>query len=346
MNQPVVTIALPVYNVEKYLDRCIESLVNQTYRNLEIILVDDCSRDGSGRICDEWAKRDARIRVIHKMVNAGQGIARNDAISLALGKYICFIDSDDYLDRNTAISNLVDAAEKECADIVVFGLKKIAPEGTVTARYVPKVGTRTYRGDEVLEEFLPEFVGQDPNALGESGFYMSSCTLMYAMEKIQKTGWRYVSERKIVSEDVYSLLNLFDTIDTVTIVPEDYYCYCANDSTSFSRKYSPDRYDRIRHFYQETVNLCVEKKYSKVIIERVTGPYLDYTIGTLKQEAKAPFSFNERKNRVYRILKDPVLQQVVWEKKGAYAVWSHKLIYFLIRNKLYFACYLLFALKK
>ena len=95
MNQPLVTIALPVYNVEKYLDRCVESLVNQTYRNLEIILVDDRSPDGSGRICDEWAKRDARIKVIHKEVNEGQGIARNNALDIATGEYICFFDSDD-----------------------------------------------------------------------------------------------------------------------------------------------------------------------------------------------------------------------------------------------------------
>ena len=140
MNQPVVTIALPVYNVEKYLDRCITSLVGQTYKNLEIILVDDCSPDSSARICDEWASRDERIKVIHKKTNEGQGIARNNALDIATGEYICFFDSDDYIDKDTAIHSLVDAAKREQAEIVVFGLKNIASDGTVTMRFIPKVG--------------------------------------------------------------------------------------------------------------------------------------------------------------------------------------------------------------
>ena len=345
MNQPKVTIVLPVYNVEKYLDRCIESLVNQTYKNLEIILVDDCSPDGSGRVCDEWAEQDARVRVIHKEVNEGQGIARNNALEIATGDYICFFDSDDYIESNTAISTLVEAAERELAEIVVFGLRNVNADGTIAARYIPKVGARTYRGREVQDEFLPEFVSPDPNGNGERLFYMSSCVLMYSMKKICQTGWRYVSERKIISEDVYSLLNLFDTINTVTVVPEDYYCYCANDSTSFSRKYTPNRYEKIKHFYLETIKLCEEKKYSYDIIKRVTEPYLSYTMATLKQETKAPYSLKERKNKVYAILKDPVLQQVACMKMGDCAIWSRKLIYFLIRNKCYFACHLLLLLK-
>ena len=346
MNQPVVTIALPIYNVEKYLDRCIESLVNQTYRNLEIILVNDCSPDGSAQICDKWAERDKRINVIHKEVNEGQGIARNNAIDIATGKYICFVDSDDFLDGDTAISRLVESAEREQADIVVFGLKSMEPDGTVTVRYVPQVGERTYRGREVQDEFFPEYISPDPNGTGKRIFYMHSCALMYSVEKIREIGWHYVSERKIISEDVYSLLDLFDEINTVTVVPEDYYCYCTNDSNSFSRKYMPDRYEKIKHFYQEAVKLCKKKKYSDDIIKRVTEPYLSYTMATLKQEAKAPGTFRERKKKVYGILRDSVLQQVVQMKKGDNAIWSRRLIYFMIRNKCYFACYLLLSVKK
>lgn len=341
---PLVSVIIPVYNVEQYLDRCLNSIVNQTYKNLEIILVDDGSTDRSGMLCDAWAEADHRVKVIHKQ-NAGQGIARNDAMKLSAGKYIWFIDSDDYIENRTALSTLVEAAEREQAEIVVFGLRKIAADGTVFARYVPQVGARTYRGKEVQEEFLPEFICPDPNGNGERLFYMSSCVLMYSMEKIRQTGWQYVSEREIISEDVYSLLNLFDTINTVTVVPEDYYCYCANDSSSFSRKYTPNRYEKIRHFYLETVRLCERKKYSDDIIRRVTGPFLGYTIATLKQEAKAPVSFKERKDKVYEILSDPVLRQVVQQKKDDHQTWTRKLIFFLIRTKCYFACYLLFAFR-
>ena len=95
-NLPLITVIVPVYRVEKYLDRCLTSITGQTYENLEILLVDDGSPDGSGAICDRWAERDSRIRVIHKE-NAGAGAARNTALDEARGSLIGFVDSDDYL---------------------------------------------------------------------------------------------------------------------------------------------------------------------------------------------------------------------------------------------------------
>lgn len=94
---PLISVIVPVYNVEKYLDQCIASLVGQTYENLEIILVDDGSPDGSPEICDAWAAKDSRIRVIHKE-NGGAGLARNVGLEAARGKLIGFIDSDDYIE--------------------------------------------------------------------------------------------------------------------------------------------------------------------------------------------------------------------------------------------------------
>lgn len=95
----LISVIVPVYNVEKYLDKCIESIVNQTYKNLEIILVDDGSPDNSGAICDAWAEKDDRIIVIHKE-NEGSGKARNVALDLAKGEFIAFVDSDDYIEKH------------------------------------------------------------------------------------------------------------------------------------------------------------------------------------------------------------------------------------------------------
>ena len=94
---PLISVIVPVYRVEKYLDRCLRSITEQTYRNLEIILVDDGSPDNSGAICDAWAARDSRIRVIHKE-NAGAGAARNTGLNVASGDVVSMIDSDDYLE--------------------------------------------------------------------------------------------------------------------------------------------------------------------------------------------------------------------------------------------------------
>ena len=98
MNHEVkISIIVPVYNVEKYLNNCIKSIINQNYTNIELILIDDCSPDNSGKICDEWATRDSRIRVVHKQINEGVSEARNTGISCATGEYIAFVDSDDYI---------------------------------------------------------------------------------------------------------------------------------------------------------------------------------------------------------------------------------------------------------
>ena len=93
---PLISVIVPVYKVENYLDCCVQSIVNQTYSNLEIILIDDGSPDASGAMCDAWAEKDSRIRVIHQE-NAGGGAARNAGLDAARGEIISMIDSDDYI---------------------------------------------------------------------------------------------------------------------------------------------------------------------------------------------------------------------------------------------------------
>ena len=95
-NQSLISVIVPVYKVEQYLDKCVESIVNQTYRNLEIILVDDGSPDNCPAMCDGWAKRDYRIKVIHK-ANGGLSDARNAGVAVASGEFIGFVDSDDWV---------------------------------------------------------------------------------------------------------------------------------------------------------------------------------------------------------------------------------------------------------
>lgn len=98
MEKDLISVIVPVYNVEKYLEKCVQSIINQTYENLEIILVDDGATDNSGKICDEFAKKDSRIKVIHKE-NGGLSDARNFGLDIATGKYISFIDSDDFVNK-------------------------------------------------------------------------------------------------------------------------------------------------------------------------------------------------------------------------------------------------------
>ena len=115
MTQPQISIIVPVYNSEKYLGACIDSILSQSFRDIELILVDDGSRDSSSRICDDYAQKDGRVKVIHK-ANGGVSAARNDGLDIAKGEYITFIDSDDWVEREylSTLSNYRDY------DIVFF----------------------------------------------------------------------------------------------------------------------------------------------------------------------------------------------------------------------------------
>ena len=96
MKEKLISVIIPIYKVEQYLDECVESIIKQTYKNLEIILVDDGSPDGCPQMCDEWARKDERIRVVHKK-NGGLSSARNAGLDVATGEYVSFVDSDDFI---------------------------------------------------------------------------------------------------------------------------------------------------------------------------------------------------------------------------------------------------------
>lgn len=113
----MISVIVPVYNVETYLERCITSIVKQSFKDLEILLIDDGSTDNSGLICDKWAEKDKRIHVIHKK-NGGLSEARNTGLDIYKGEYVCFVDSDDYLEIDI-LEELMCALEKNKADIAV-----------------------------------------------------------------------------------------------------------------------------------------------------------------------------------------------------------------------------------
>ncbi|MBQ9983261.1 MAG: glycosyltransferase [Lachnospiraceae bacterium] len=131
----MVSIVIPVYNNEKYVTKCIESVCGQTYRNLQIILVDDGSKDSSGKICDQFAENDSRIVVIHQE-NGGVSNARNSGIAVATGEYLTFVDGDDYIGADY-IKDLVECAEKRGADMIICGMKKVSVDNQVIEEVIP-----------------------------------------------------------------------------------------------------------------------------------------------------------------------------------------------------------------
>ncbi|WP_084686198.1 glycosyltransferase [Bifidobacterium stellenboschense] len=149
---PLVSVIVPVYNVERYLDACISSIVDQTYRNLDIIIIDDVSPDRCPELCDRWAAKDARIRVIHRERNGGLSAARNSGVDAMRGSYVSFVDSDDVI-APEMIETLVSDAFAHDADIVSCGANKVTEDlETVITPMAPP--THTFTGEQALDEFL------------------------------------------------------------------------------------------------------------------------------------------------------------------------------------------------
>ena len=126
---PKISIIVPVYNVEKYLNRCIDSILNQTLEDIELILVDDGSKDGSGQICDEYAVKDCRVRVFH-IENGGPAKARNLGIIHAIGEYIGFVDSDDYIE-SSMYERLYSRAMINNSDVVMCGYNIVTEDSVI-----------------------------------------------------------------------------------------------------------------------------------------------------------------------------------------------------------------------
>ena len=123
MDEKLISVIVPVYNVERYLRQCIESITNQSYKNLQIILIDDGSKDNSGKICDEYAEKDKRVEVIHKE-NTGVSAARNTGLDNAKGEWITFVDADDWVEKNFCEILIKKATENE-SDCIACGYNKV-----------------------------------------------------------------------------------------------------------------------------------------------------------------------------------------------------------------------------
>ena len=148
---PKLSVIVPVYNTEKYLRECIDSILAQTFKDFELILVDDGSTDGSGAICDEYAKMDERIRVIHQE-NGGITVARKSGVQVAKGEYVTFVDSDDWIDREM-YTTMLSCVQDESLDVMICGMLMEKPQGSVPRKRILSAGM--YDKQRMLTEIYP-----------------------------------------------------------------------------------------------------------------------------------------------------------------------------------------------
>lgn len=338
MRPGVVSVVLPIYGVEKCLDRCVTSIVNQTYHNLEIILVDDGSRDNCPQMCEAWAEKDSRIKVVHK-ANAGLGMARNTGIEHATGEYICFFDSDDYVALDT-VEKAYALAKKEASDLVAFGLSIVDRKGTVVKTYIPQTDKVTYAGDEVQNVFLPDLIATKNNSVYRN-IWMSACVCLYSMDLIDRSDWRFASERDIISEDVFSLLCLYKYVDKVSILCESLYYYCENE-VSLTRTYREDRFERICHFYETSVNKARELGYNQEVIDRLQELFVTFSIAAMKQLVQSNQPEKVKRQAIKINARNAHWKKIRWvEERGL----KRNIFCWALQKQMHYICYFLLKLK-
>ena len=214
-----ISIIIPVYNASQYLSNCIDSIISQTYQDIELILIDDGSTDNSGEICDSYAKEDSKIIVQHKL-NGGVSSARNLGLSIARGEYITFVDSDDYLKKDY-LKNLLNASLKYDADLVQAGFQKCT-ESCVEEVKCTSIDFATSSIDEILKHLR--------------GF---CCSKLFRNSVIRENQLTF-DEELTLAEDLCFVLKYCEFAKRIAFIHNTDYCYLTNQNSASSKLHKPN----------------------------------------------------------------------------------------------------------
>lgn len=266
----LISIIVPVYNVQQYLDRCINSLLEQTYNNIEIILVDDGSSDESPNMCDAYSDRFSFVKVIHKQ-NQGLGYARNSGLKIASGEYIAFVDSDDYLGKEHLIS-LYNSIKENKTDVCYCGHTTVRNE--IQVPHYNSLAGKVARNEAVKLEIIPRFCGKTGSLPDD--LQMSACMALYKKEIIDKFGLKFVSEREFVSEDFIFNMDYLLHVNAVSFSDSVGYFYWYNE-TSLTHQYLQDRFERNKKMMLEMVERTKKAGIFDICKQRIYNTFITNT---------------------------------------------------------------------
>lgn len=317
----LVTIIVPVYNVEKYINECVDSLIKQTYKNIEIVLVNDGSKDKSGAICDNYAASDARIKVIHKQ-NEGLGFARNTGLKVAQGKFVTFIDSDDKADADL-VEKLVNGIYEVNGDTCIGGFKRISENGVVS--FEESYDKAVFEGKNVYNKLFARMLGSAPDK--HDAIRMSVWNVMYSMDIIRKHSIEFPSERVFISEDIIWDSEYYKYAQKAIVIDSTAYNYRITPG-SLTQKYKPDMLEKICALYNEMCNRLPSDKEKIARLQRQFFVNLRACIrqerhsvsGKSNIETKAAIKEIVNDGAVHTIAKEYL--QVVSQRKQKVFVWA------------------------
>lgn len=321
----LISIVVPVYNVEPYLNRCVESLVGQTYSNLQIILVDDGSKDNCPYICDKWATLDKRIEVIHKL-NSGLGLSRNEGLKQVKGKYVCFVDSDDYI-HETTVEKLYNRIEENDADICYYGCVDIV-QGKSHIKQPPN--ELNYIGSSGRAKFAAKLIGNAPHDREPLFSGVSACYAFYKADFLRQNKIQFHSEREqYISEDLIFNLTACLYADRITILPESLYYYVLRND-SLRSTFRADRFEKSKKMYKKLLEFSELFRLGEDGHLRAANYFLQTTIACTKMEV-----INKPRKKALQAIRgymnDQILMNIIHQYPLNQLPWKQRLFGFCVK---------------
>lgn len=333
-----VSIVVPVYNVEEYLIRCVESIQKQTLNEIEIILVDDGSTDQSGKICDDLAREDQRIVVIHKQ-NAGLTSAWKAGVKAASGKYVGFVDSDDWVDLDM-FETLLKKAEEADADVTICGLVYEFEDGrTKTKTESSKLAEKLYERKEIEVEIFPTLLS-DGSFFGRT-IQPARVTKLYK-KTILMDNMSYCSESVSIGEDLQITFPVLCDAKRVYMI-ENYfpYHYWINEK-SMTGKHDENYVGKIAETMNQLLNISVQKNVYDFSTQ-ITNDFLCLTILGIKGEIMKNYKSGYRiviKN-LKKIFNMPEVREAIHHYDMPKLSLAEKVYIKLIQYRMYHVCFLI-----
>lgn len=342
MNNEMVTIIIPMYNAEKYIEECIQSIVNQTYENIEILIIDDASTDNSLNIAKTYENKDERITVISLKENKGAVNSRKEGTRGANGNYVMFIDADDWIDGD-AIEKCMEMIKKYSCDIVRFGIvKEIISRNKKINFTIPYKKEKYIEKKDFKEELYPIML--------ETYSCNSMCAQLIRKNLLNDN---IMDSKFIMGEDLYCNIKLFDIINSIVFIPEYLYHYRLNEksiTTTKTKECVEKKLYDVMNVYTEFF-LCLEKwnmeeKYEKKValrvLKEITEQFLTiFLVNKIKKKDIKNLYMkisNERSlNKVKKLItKEEIRQSNYKNKKFMLYIYTGDLNNTMIKGKIFY----------
>lgn len=334
----LVSVVVPIYNVEKYLTNCIESLLNQTEKNIEIVLVDDGSPDNSGKIADQYAKMYSNIKVIHQS-NSGLGPARNTGIINSNGIYVGFVDSDDWVDKQM-YKNLVTKALDSKADIVFGGHKDII-NGKI-ARIKPHLlASNTLNNKEDILKIRKNLFGHAINDKEVEAYPMRVWTGIYKRSFLLENNLKF---ENILSEDTIFNLEAYKKATIISFIDSTDYCYRQDNQPSIMKSFSKEKINQYIKFLVRLNDIANNEDNDALL--RVKRTAIDYERLYIGIVSDSGLPFKEKKREISNYTENKIIKDI-WKNYPINALpFKQRIFHLMIIKKYYNMVLFLIAIRQ